>query len=224
MVRHSHQDALDDQTYRQLLDAAHDLDEPFNAETAFILVAGGRLGMRGGEISHCKEHWVNWSRELIEIPKHEPCTDGQNGEVCGYCRSQSEQALGYDPSIPLEQELSERWKPKTSNSARAIPFGFDAEVKAVVEAFFNENDEYPHSRVSVNRRVDRVAREAGVDSTRVYPHALRATAATHHAYRGLRTVPLQSLLGWERIETAQKYVRLSGGATAEALEQVHGAD
>jgi integrase len=222
MVRHSHQDALDDKTFQQLLDAAHGLDHPYDAEAAFILVAGGRLGMRAGEISHCKESWVNWDRDLIEIPSYEECTDGEHGDVCGYCRSQSRQALEYDPSKSLEAELDERWKPKTSNSARAIPFGYSEKVRAVVEAFFDEWDGYPHSRVSINRRVDRVCQAADVSPMKVYPHALRATAATHHAYRGLRTVPLQSMMGWERIDTAQKYVRLSGGATAEALEQVHG--
>jgi integrase len=221
MVRHSHQDALDDRTFEQLLDAAATLDEPFDAEASFILIAGGRLGMRAGEISHCKAHWVNWDRELIEIPAQEDCTDGEDGTVCGYCKNQARQQLEYDPSLSLEDAISERWQPKTSNSARAIPFGFDDEVRAVVEAFFDEHDGYPRSRVSINRRVDKVAERAGIDKERVYPHALRATAATHHAYRGLRTAPLQALMGWERIETAQKYVRLSGGATAEALEEVH---
>lgn len=221
MVRHSHQDALDDKTFQRLLDATDDLESPFDAEARFILVAGGRLGMRAGEISHIKEHWINWDRSMIEIPAYEPCQDGEDGEVCGYCRSQSRQALEYDPSKALADELAERWKPKTSNSARAIPFDFDEDVRATVEAFFDLYDSYPHSRVSINRRVDRVAQAAGVNTMHVYPHALRATAATHHAYRGLRTAPLQAMLGWERIETAQKYVRLSGGATAEALRNVH---
>jgi len=59
-------------------------------------------------------------------------------------------------------------------------------------------------------------------SDEVYPHALRATAGTHHAYRGLSTIALQSLMGWEQIDTARKYLRVSGGATAKALEDVYG--
>jgi site-specific recombinase XerD len=56
---------------------------------------------------------------------------------------------------------------------------------------------------------------------RVYPHALRATAATFHAYRGLDPVPLQALIGWSCLSTAQKYIRLSGGTTAKALNDIH---
>lgn len=33
---------------------------------------------------------------------------------------------------------------------------------------------------------------------------------------------LQSMFGWAQLSTAQKYVRLSGGATQQALEAVYG--
>ena len=90
-----------------------------------------------------------------------------------------------------------------------------------MEMFFETRDVYPHSRVSINRRVDRVAEAAGIDPSSVYPHALRATAASFHAYRGLTAVPLQSMMGWRQLSTAQKYIRKSGGATAKALRDVH---
>jgi site-specific recombinase XerD len=40
---------------------------------------------------------------------------------------------------------------------------------------------------------------------RVYPHCLRATAASYHAYKGVAPVPLQVLMGWSDLATAQKY-------------------
>jgi len=43
----------------------------------------------------------------------------------------------------------------------------------------------------------------------------------HHAYKGLPAPALQNLFGWTDLETAQKYVRLSGGKTRDALNKVH---
>lgn len=214
MVRHSHEDALDERTFERLMDAAGELEAPFDAETMFILVAAGRLGMRAGEITHMRAEWIDWDRELIEIPSHEPCD-------CGYCVSQAWQSDGYDTPKTFEDAMEESWSPKTETAARAVPFGFDDDVRAVVEAFFADRDAYPRSRVSVNRRVDRVLEAAGLPSDTCYPHSLRATAATWHAYQGLTAAPLQSMMGWRKITTAEKYIRLSGGATANALESVH---
>lgn len=214
MVRHSHQDALTDGEFERLVDATDDLRPPFDREALFILIAGGRLGMRAGEICHMSREWVNLEREIIDVPAWDPCE-------CGYCRScatQSHRKSGVDP----EEDFAERWKPKTDHAVRSIPFDFSDRVRAVILAFFEQNEEYPRSRVSINRRVDRVADAAGMRRENVYPHALRATAATFHAYRGLPPVALQSLMGWSNLAVAQKYLRLSGGATARALNDVHG--
>lgn len=215
MPRHSHQDALTEDQFRTLLDATDDLEDEYQAETYFILVAAGRLGMRGGEIAHMREDWINWERSIITIPGHEPCE-------CGYCRQSAKQSVGYNPeSTTFESELAARWKPKTPTSARSVPFDYDDEIEATVTAFFEMHDEFPICRSSINRRVDRVMEAAGMDPDACYPHALRATAATWHAYRGLAAVPLQNLMGWRRLATAQKYIRLSGSATAEALRDAH---
>jgi len=44
-VRHSHQDAVDERTFEELLEATHHLTEPFDIQCRFVLVAAGRLGM-----------------------------------------------------------------------------------------------------------------------------------------------------------------------------------
>ncbi|WP_331235235.1 site-specific integrase [Natronorarus salvus] len=74
-------------------------------------------------------------------------------------------------------------------------------------------------RSTINRRVQEVAdsRPTG----RIYPHCLRATAASHHAYKGVAPVLLQALMGWSDLATAQKYIRISGTATADALRRAH---
>jgi site-specific recombinase XerD len=58
-------------------------------------------------------------------------------------------------------------------------------------------------------------------SGHIYPHCLRATAASYHAYRGVAPVPLQALMGWSDLATAQKYIRISGTATARAVRNIH---
>lgn len=221
MTEHSSEAALTDAQFETLVDAAYELDEPFQTEVVFVLYAAGRLGMRAGEIAHVDESWVNWERSIIEIPSHDACTEGEHGCVCGYCKKAAEQACEYDDDLTMAEALDQRWNPKTPNSARAIPFDFDGRVEAVVEAFFDEFDGYQHSRASINRRVDRALDAAEMPRDQCWPHALRATAATFHAYRGVDVVPLQALFGWADLATAQKYIRLSGGATQQALRETH---
>lgn len=222
MPRHAHQDAVDVQTYEQLLSATEHLEPPYDAECRLILLLGGRLGLRAGEITHLREQWIDWEREHIRIPAFDPCDHGQSGDVCGYCRKQARQRVRKNDDIELDDALAERWTPKTRHSVRTIPFGFDDRITGVLEEFFFHRDGYPRSRSSVNRRVDRVTEAAGYDPETLYPHALRATAATYHAYQGVPVAALQSLFGWAELSTAQKYVRLSGGATQEALDSVYG--
>lgn len=221
MPRHTHQDAVDEQTYQRLLDAADTLEQPFNHECRYILILGGRLGLRGGEIAHFRKGWIDHDRSMIQIPRHEPCTKGQGGGRCGYCHKRARSAVEHNDDLTMESALERRWEPKTANSARAVPYDFEGWIADAVDAFPLVFDEYPHSRVSVNRRVTRVAETAGLEPESVYPHALRATAATWHAYRGVPAPALQSLFGWSKLGTAMKYIRLSGGQTAQALRDVH---
>lgn len=213
MTRHSHQDAVDDATFNRLLEAADELVEPYRTECRFVLIAAGRLGLRAGEITHLDETWVNWERSLIEIPTIEPCN-------CGYCETQAQKSAAH-VGISRETSESRMWSPKTPHSVRSVPFDFDEEIENVVSGFFFHNDGWPRSRSSINRRVDRVAEQAGVTAKRIYPHALRATAASHHAYRGVPAVALQNMMGWAQLAVAQKYLRLSGSATSQALNEAH---
>lgn len=221
MARHAEQDAIDIETFDRLLEAADELDEPHRQECRFVLVAAGRLGLRAGEIAHLEEHWIDWERSRINIPRYEPCDRGRDGGVCGYCRKRARSRVEHEDDLTFEAALEERWNPKTPHSVRSVPFDFDERVERVVEAFFWHYDRYEHSRQSVNRRVNKVAEAAGLDPSTLYPHALRATAATYHAYQGVSTPAIQSLFGWKNLAVAQKYIRLSGEATADALHDAH---
>ncbi|WP_409025374.1 tyrosine-type recombinase/integrase [Halalkalicoccus salilacus] len=72
----------------------------------------------------------------------------------------------------------------------------------------------------MDRRVREVADQADLFG-RIHLHCLRATAASHHAYKGVSPVLLQALMGWSDLVTAQKYIPISGTATADALRRVH---
>lgn len=223
MVRHSHENALSESEFEALLETTDDLPSPADEQCVVLLLLGGRLGMRAGEIAHMRRDWIDWERKQINIPTYQNCTKGRGGDDCGYCRSQAKQAVGYRPEVlTLEEELGKRWKPKTDTSARTIPFGFSDRIEACLREFFDRHEQYPHCRSSMNRRMDQLANAAGMDEDTIYPHALRATAATFHAFRGLPVAPLQALMGWADMATARKYIRLSGGATADALNDVHG--
>lgn len=222
MTRHAEQDAIDQKTFDQLVSASDDLDEGIREEARFILFTAGRLGMRAGEISHIEPSWIDWKRSRINIPMYEPCTRGKDGGRCGYCKKRARSRVKHDDTgLSFEDALEERWLPKTETSARAIPFGFDKEIEKEIELFFWEYDRYNHSRQSVNRRVTAAAEAAGIDPKTIYPHAIRATAATYHSYNGLSTAALKSMFGWKKLDVAEKYIRKSGEATAEALNETY---
>jgi len=221
-VRHTKEDALTDREFTLLLEGADRMAEPRGFQARFILLVGGRLGLRPGEICHLDESWVNWRRDMIEIPRHDPCTKGKDGSQCGYCREMSSQMCEFSDDLTMEEALRSRWSPKTEAAARSVPFDWHAKTRIHIERFFDEYDAYPHSRTSINRRVARAAELAEeLDPDDVYPHCLRATAASRLAARGLGAVPLQSLLGWAQLSTAQLYIKKSGEATRRELHQAH---
>lgn len=99
-------------------------------------------------------------------------------------------------------------------------FNLSLRIELCIERFADRYAAFPRSRSTVNRRVQEAAKQAGLTG-RISPHCLRATAASHHAYKGVAPVPLQALMGWSDLATAQKHIRISGTATADALRRLH---
>jgi len=221
MTRHAHEDALTEQEFEQLLDGAKQLRPPLNLETMFVILLTGRLGLRIGELAHIKRSWVNFETGLVSIPSVEPCTKGRDGGLCGYCRRQTRRIAEREASVDLEALRTEYWQPKTAAAERAVPFEFSARVANIIAAFFEAFVEWPYSVHTARRRVSIAAAVASL-AQRIYPHCLRATAASAHAYRGLTVPALQAMMGWAQIDTAEKYIRLSGGRTKAALDEVYG--
>lgn len=242
--RHSREDALSDRQFEVLVDATYRMKPSQRLEGRTALYLAGKCGLRGGEIAHLTEEWVDWNEKIIVVPEHDRCTKGTNeGEICGYCRrraieelrtnnltiEEAERAVRYEfdddrlralgddgiretalqlrdeVNITYQEAVERRWKPKTPNSAREVPFDFDVRVELCLEEFFDRFESWEKSKSTVNRRINRIAKVADVDWP-VYPHCLRATAASFCAARGVSAYSLMSILGWSDISTARAYI------------------
>jgi hypothetical protein len=300
MTTRSKELALDDREFELLLEGADRITSPqISLQAKFAVLVCGRLGFRAGELTHMTEDWVDWRKRMIDIPRHEPCTKGKDGGICGYCEQQAAQMVNYnaideptarlrlledsaikgfrpnterqlivahqryvdddldadaldqqvdtilqasesqewplweslcteaetlvaEQDITIEAAKEKMWRAKTDEAARSVPFDWSARVEIAVERFFDAFDEWPVSRTTTNRRVKRALRNAdelAEDST--HCHGLRATAASHHAGRGMPTLALQSLMGWAQPSTARSYVRSSPENTQRELHQIH---
>jgi integrase len=214
--RHSKEDALTDHEFELLYEGAQRLpSRGFARQCMFAIMMAGRLGLRRGEITHMKQQWVDWDEKMIRIPRHRDCN-------CGTCRQKAQQKEEHNDDLVFEEAMGHRWHPKTETSIREIPFGFSARIEVILDRFFDKHNEWAYSAQVVNRRINRAAENARqIKADDVYPHALRATAATYHAGRGLDVVPLQSMFGWCDLETPMKYVKQSGKNTARELKGIH---
>ena len=221
-VRHSKEDALSDRQFERMYEATFRMDGDYHAlESRMILFAAGRLGMRSGEICHLKEEWIDWRENMIRIPKHDRCTDGRDGGICGSCRQAAKQIVEHNDGVTLEQAESIMWRPKTEYAAREIPINVTARAAIVIEDYFERFDQFESSQTTINRRVDttaEIARE--VDPETTYPHALRATAGSYFAARNLGVVALKAFMGWKDFDVAIRYLQESGERTATALRDI----
>ena len=219
MARHAHEDALSDAEFEELIGGAKLLEPPWNLEALFVILVAGRLGLRIGEIAHARREWLSFEKGMLEIPSQDTCRKGCDGGICGYCRRQATRT-SETSDRDLDELLESYWEPKTSAAERAVPFEFSDRVEHIVRAFFDYYEGVPFSVNTARRRVQQAV-DASELSQRVYPHCLRATAASHLAYDGLPVSALQAMMGWAKIETAEKYIRLSGGRTKKALGELY---
>lgn len=257
---HSRDDALSERQFEQLVRASYEVDHARREiENRFAVFACGRLGMRGGEVTHFKTGWIDWNDKIIEIPDHDPCDKGKfDGEVCGYCRRRAidylttnnltigeavdaiewvtdddvlalmdddeifQEALDLrdDVNITYWDAIEKYWEPKTSQSVREIPFDFDVRIELCLEQFCDTFDGWERSKATLNRRIDRLAEIAGLEEN-VYPHSLRATAASNHASREISAYSLMSIMGWSDIGTARSYIRANSEQANREIRSKH---
>ena len=126
--------------------------------------------------------------------------------------------------IIIPSRTAAGWTPKTKWSARTIPaLKWSKRAWEATRAYFTAHDRMDVHRTTVYRIVDRVAQRAKLHC-RVYPHSLRATAATRTAYRIKNPQVLCDLFGWGQLAIAQYYVRRAGGLAEDELERAFSVD
>jgi len=126
---------------RLLIGAARIDDRAHQIEARALVLVGGRLGLRPGEITHLSAEWVDDRRDMIQIPEHDPCTNGRDGEPCGYCKQAAEQMQRHGDARDHEAILEEYWSPKTDAGARDVPFGWSQRTAVAIELLVDEHGE-----------------------------------------------------------------------------------
>jgi len=100
---------------------------------------------------------------------------------------------------------------------RALRRWIDARgVSCPDSVFFITRNGHRHDLRNVERIIERLATKAGLDGTRVTPHILRHTFATHYIKNGGDPFSLQRILGHSDIKTTMIYVNLAGVGLREA--------
>ncbi|MFC6613670.1 tyrosine-type recombinase/integrase [Halopenitus salinus] len=215
--------SLSEREFELLLEGAGRIDDPTRRlEARAAILIGGRLGLRPGETTHLSESWVDLERQMIQIPDHHTCTKGRDGDICGYCRQAVEQRVRHNPERDFDDIAAQYWLPKTEAATRAIPFHFSYRVRVAIELLVAEHGGWPYSFSTLQRRLNTAldcAPQLSSDATSL--HGLRATAASHHASRGLDLAALRAMFGWEDINTARQYLNVDGAMTRRALDAIH---
>ena len=138
-------------------------------------------GLRPSELKHLHRSWVNLEEGTITIPRRQYCS-------CHEC-------------------LTKRggiWRPKTKKGARTIII--NPYLQPVLEQFFRGYEELGLTRQRIWQRVKELAKKAHIYRN-LYPHCMRATGATISAYDGMSAATLQYNYGWERLSSAESYVK-----------------
>lgn len=177
-----------------------EIEDMFNAckddKDKLILLVLVYSGLRVSEFAHLRASWVDWQEETINVPAMQNCN-----KLCCVQRAGS-------------------WQPKTKMAVRSVPMK-EVRLKEVLRAYFTLNNEVPLTTVAIWYRVKRLAQRANI-AHKVYPHALRATAATLFAHKGISAPTLQYIMGWSQLKWAELYVQSSKRRALEEVDKVYG--
>ncbi|MBS3788882.1 tyrosine-type recombinase/integrase [Candidatus Bipolaricaulota bacterium] len=77
---------------------------------------------------------------------------------------------------------------------------------------------------NVQDRINRIQKRAGLGKEKVSPHVLRHTSATLSAKNGMNAAQLRQIYGWKSLETAIKYIHLSGKDVKKAMKEASPID
>jgi site-specific recombinase XerD len=90
----------------------------------------------------------------------------------------------------------------------------------VVAQFLVNNEELGLSRQRIWQRVKELARKARIERS-VYPHCMRATAATMLAYEKISAPSLQYVMGWSSLQAAEDYVKSDMKQAHKEVRQIY---
>lgn len=224
---HSKEAALSEREFERYYRGTHKI--PYETdrrihlpEVRFCILALGRLGLRAGELRHLSREWIDTSEKTITIPRQDICQNGTDGEQCGTCHQAARQIADHNPEYSVQDALDYRWHPKTEAGAREIYYGFSPRIEIVVREFVGNYRSWPTSQSGITRRVERVAELSdAIDPNEIRPHALRATAASYIAGRGMSIQGLLQMFGWSDHRVGVKYITRSARNTKRMLSQIH---
>ena len=118
---------------------------------------------------------------------------------------------------------TERWQPKYDWSARVVLFGWSERITACLMNFFDRYEYVEYQQFPVTRLIRKAAKNAnGLDSEEISAHPLRATGLTFWADISTDPKTLRDLAGWQDIETAVQYLRVSGRLTIHKIYSLMG--
>lgn len=215
-LRPTEYDILTKEECNRLINVCERSEHPI--QNSFIVQTMMIPGLRIGEAAHMKKNWVDFNNKRIRIPSHQPCS-------CSYCQVRTKQKLKLLhkenwKNVSNEEVMKWYWQPKTVAGVRNVYFGFDPDFTESVNDFFAKNDEWSYSVNHTRRRIKKMFELAGLENH--IPHDLRKTAATNFAANNISIFPLMQIMGWDDIQIALRYVRLSGILGERALKKEMG--
>lgn len=164
-----------------------------NIEEKLLVCGLGQLGLRVGELAHLNKAWLDFQDDRLTIPSSMECN-------CREC-----------------QQRGGLWRVKTPAGARSISFRHFPTTREVLKSYFGAFDEVGRSRRALQLKLKRIAKRTDL-TKKIYPHALRSTAAMMFANAGLSAQGLCEIMGWEDLRTAQAYIARSGRTAAREIE------
>ena len=126
------------------------------------------------------------------------------------------------------------WEPKTKAGIRKIPIVYDV-FREELFKFYEQNNRLNYSRQWVWNTINNISKTIWgskdvfnpksnkyecVLNKPLYPHALRATAASLWAFKGMNATALKSIMGWSSIEIADIYVKSDETQSLHAAKDI----
>ena len=155
----------------------------------FIIFTIVFAGLRVSELKHLRRSWVNFEAKTITVPTRQYCPCWE----CNY-------------TYPRGQKKCKKglWRPKTRKGARTVPI--HPLLLPILTEFLASYEEIGLTRVSIWAHVKAAAKRARIFRS-IYPHCLRATAATRLALQKISAPSLKYLMGWNSLQAAEDYIK-----------------